>query len=150
MEILTVCNLSGLWIGYNIAIVDFLKTVTGKVVSGLMALAVVAGAISWWQMDPGTRHMLVAGTGKILAWLGIVLAVPWAAFAIIGQVAKLESNLAGGILVAVLTLLECLLLAWLFDWQISGSAAWTFLILGGLVAGVYNLLLCDWIAEKIA
>jgi hypothetical protein len=129
--------------------VDFLKTVTGKVVSGLMALAVVVGAISWWQMDPSTRHMLVSGTGRILEWLGIMLVLPWALFAVIGRVAKLESNLAGGMLVAFLSLLETVLLAWLFGWQISGAAAWTFLILGGLVAGVYNLLACDWIAEKI-
>ena len=128
---------------------DFLKTVTGKVVSGLMALAVVVGAISWWQMDPSTRHMLVSGTGRILEWLGIMLVLPWALFAVIGRVAKLESNLAGGMLVAFLSLLETVLLAWLFGWQISGAAAWTFLILGGLVAGVYNLLACDWIAEKI-
>ena len=43
---------------------DFLKTMTGKVVSGLVGLAVIAAGISWWQMDPATRQMLVSGTGK--------------------------------------------------------------------------------------
>ena len=129
---------------------DFLKTVTGKVISGLVTLAVIAAGISWWQMDPATKQMLLSGTGKIVSWTGIVLLLPWATFFLIGQIGKFESNLAGGALVAAYTLLEVLLLAWLFDWSISGTGAWTFVALGGLVAAVYNLFTCDWIAEKVA
>jgi len=128
---------------------DFLKSVTGRIVSGLVALAVVAAAISWWQMDPSTRQTLLSGTGRIFAWFGVVLAWPWASFAIIARVAKLESNLAGGILVASYTVAETILLAWLFHWHFPSPTAWSFLLLGGLVSAVYNLLTCDWIAEKV-
>ena len=128
---------------------DFLKTVTGKVVGGLVLLAVVAAGISWWQMDPATRQMLVSGTGKILSWFLIVILVPWATFFIIGRVAKLESNAAGAALVAGYTLLEVVLLAWLFDWSIAGATAWTFLMVAALFAAAYNLFTCDWIAEKV-
>jgi hypothetical protein len=128
---------------------EFLKSVTGRIVSGLVALGVIAAAISWWQMDPATRQTLVSGTGRILAWFGVMLAWPWASFAIIARVAKLESNLAGGLLVGAYTIAETVLLAWLFHWHLPGATAWTFLLLGGLVAGVYNLLICDWIAEKV-
>jgi hypothetical protein len=100
-------------------------------------------------MDPSTRQMLATGTGHILAWFGVVLFVPWAAFAVIGWVARMESNLAGGVLVAFITLTETALLAWLFQWHIATPTAWTFLLFGGLVSGVYNLLVCDWIAEKV-
>ena len=129
---------------------DFLKTTAGKVISGFVALAVIAAAISWWSMDESTRQGLVGGTGKIVAWLGVVLLIPWATFFVHGWISKLESNLAGGLLVAVYTLLEVLLLLWLFEWSISGAAAWTFVGFGGLLAAVYNLFACDWIAEKIA
>jgi len=128
---------------------DFLKTVTGKVVSGLVALAVIICAVSWYRMDPLTKQELISGTGKIFSWLGIVLVVPWLSFAIIGRVAKTQSNLAGAALVLAITLLEMLLLGWLFTWSIGGRTAWTFVILGGLVAAIYNLLTCDWIAEKV-
>ncbi|MGA3068081.1 MAG: hypothetical protein ABSF29_14650, partial [Tepidisphaeraceae bacterium] len=64
-------------------------------------------------------------------------------------VGRMESNLAGGVLVAAYSLAEILLLAWLFHWQILTSTAWTFLVFSGLVAGTYNLLVCDWIAEKV-
>jgi hypothetical protein len=128
---------------------DFLKTVTGKVVSGIVTLAVIASAISWWRMDPATKHALLANTGRIVSWGGIVLLAPWATFWIIGWVAKFENNLAGGALVAAYTLLETLLLAWLFGWHVSGAIGWTFFLVGTLLAGVYNLLTCDWLAEKL-
>jgi hypothetical protein len=129
---------------------DLLKTVTGKVVGAAVALAVVAGAISWWQMDEATRQMLLSGAGRIVAWIGIALTLPWATFFVIGRVARLESNLAGGVLVLTYTLLELALLGWLFDWSIAGVTAWTFVAAGGLLAAVYNLFTCDWIAEKVA
>ena len=128
---------------------DFLKSVTGKVVTGLVALAVIATAISWYQMDPATRQMLVGGAGKILGWLGIVLVVPWATFFLVGAVGRRDSNAAGAALVGAYTLVEWLVLLWLFDFSVPGATAWVFLILGGLFAGVYNLFTCDWIAEKV-
>lgn len=128
---------------------EFLKTVSGKIISGLVALGVIGAGISWWQMDPSTRSMLVSGAGRIASWFGVMLAWPWVTFGMIAWVAKLDSNLAGGILVGSYTVLETLLLAWLFHWHMPGATAWTFLLLGGLVAGVYNILICDWIAEKV-
>ena len=128
---------------------DLLKSVTGKVVAGAVTLAVVAAGISWWQMDESTRQMLLSGTGKIVSWLLIVLLVPWATFFLTTWVAKRESNAAGGALVAAYTLVEAVLLAWLFNWNVPSGTAWTFLIVGALFAGVYNLLVCDWIAERL-
>jgi len=128
---------------------EFFKTITGKVVSGLVGLAVIITAISWYRMDEQTKQALLSGTGKIFSWLGIVLVVPWLSFAIIGRVNKMQSNTAAAVLVIAITIVELVILGWLFNWSIAGRTAWTFLILGGLVAGVYNLLTCDWIAEKV-
>ena len=127
---------------------EFLKTIGGKIAAGVVALAVIAGAISWWQMSPGTRDGLLRGTGHILAWLGVVLAVPWAAFFLIGRVGKMDSNAAGAALVTGITVLEAVLLGTLFGWH-HDAMGWTFLIAAVLLAGVYNLFTCDWIAEKV-
>ena len=129
---------------------EFLKTVGGKIVGGLVALAVVACAISWWQMEPATRHAILSGAGKIAAWFGVVLLVPWASFFLIGRVARLERNSAGAALVLGMTAVEAGVLAWLFDWSVSGAAPWVFFATATLFAGVYNLFACDWIAEKAA
>jgi hypothetical protein len=128
---------------------DFLKTVTGKVVGGIVGLVVIIAAISWWRMDPATKQMLLSGTGKIVSWLGIVLVAPWATFFAIAWVGRMRSNRAGAILVFTYTALEVMLLAYLFNWRMPGATAWTFFTLGALVAAVYNLLVCDWLAEKL-
>jgi hypothetical protein len=133
----------------QLAKMDFLKTVTGKVVSGLVGLAVIICAVSWYRMDEQTKQELISGTGRITSWLGIVLVVPWLSFAVIGRVGRMRSNLAGAMLVLGMTVVELVLLGWLFNWTIAGRTAWTFLLLGGLVAAIYNLLTCDWIAEKV-
>ena len=128
---------------------DLLKTVTGKVVGGAVALAAVAGGITWYRTDDATRQMLLSGTGKIVSWMLIVLLAPWATFFVTTWVAKRDSNAAGAGLVASYTIVEAALLAWLFNWNIPGATAWTFLIVGALFAAVYNLLVCDWLAEKL-
>jgi hypothetical protein len=128
---------------------DFLKSAGGKVLSGLVALAVIAGGISWWRMDEATRDALLTATGRIVSWLGVVLLLPWATFFIIGRVGRADSNAAGALLVLGYTVLEAVLLAWLFGWTIHGPAAWTFAAAAVLVAGVYNLFTCDWIAERV-
>jgi hypothetical protein len=129
---------------------DFLKSVGGKIVGGLVALAVAAGAISWWQMDPASRQAILSGAGRLAAWFGVVVFLPWAGFFLIGRVARLESNAAGAALVLGFTAAEAAVLAWLFDWSIAGATAWVFYAAAVLVAGVYNLLTCDWIAERVA
>lgn len=128
---------------------EFLKTIGGKIATGLVSLAVIAGAISWYEMDPATRHAIVTGTGRIIGWFAVLLVLPWATFFIIGSVARRDSNLAGAVLVFLYTALEAVLLAWLFAWRIKGATAVAFYCAGILLAAAYNLFTCDWIAEKV-
>jgi hypothetical protein len=128
---------------------EFLKTISGKIITGLVALAVLAGGISWFQMDPQTRHHIVTGTGRIIGWFMLTLVLPWATFFVIGAVARMQSNLAGAIMIFLYTVLEAVLLAWLFSWVISGAMPIVFYCAAILVAAAYNLFACDWIAEKV-
>lgn len=129
---------------------DLLKGIGGKIAGGLVALAVIAAGISWWQMDPSTRHAIAADTGRLIGWTLLVLLVPWAIFWIIGWVAKMDSNRAAAVMILVLTVAEAVVLAWLFDFAVHGPTAWTLFAAGVLVAAVYNLFTCDFIAEKIS
>jgi hypothetical protein len=128
---------------------DFLKTLIGKIATGLVALAVVAGGIAWWQTDPATRHDILSVSGRLFGWTLGVLVVPWVAFGLIAWVARFESNAAGAVLILALTLAEAAVLAWLFHWSLPNPTAWVLFISATLTAGVYNLLTCDWIAEKM-
>lgn len=128
---------------------EFLKSIGGKVATGLVALAVIAGAVSWFQMDPGTRHEIVSGTMRIIGWFAVVIVIPWVTFFLIGSVARLESNFAGGALIFGYTALEAVLLAWMFSWSIKGGTAVGFYSAAVLLAAAYNLFTCDFIAEKV-
>jgi FtsH-binding integral membrane protein len=128
---------------------DLLKTTGAKVASGAVTLGVIAAGIAWWQADPATRQAVEDRTLELFAWFGVVLLLPFASFFVIGAVAKLDHNGAGAALVASYTALELGLMAWLFHAAIHSPVAWTLAVVGGLIAAVYNLLACDWIADKL-
>ena len=127
---------------------DFLKTLGGKIATGLVSLAVLAAGVSWWQADPSTRHAILATSGRLAGWTGVVLMVPWAGFWVLGWLARLQSNRAGAAFLLALTGIEATMLAWLFNWSIHSPSGWTLYAAAILIAGVYNLFTCDWIAEK--
>jgi hypothetical protein len=139
---------------------DFLKTigttVVGKIVGGIVGIAVIAMGIAWWQMPQSTRDGIFSTTGHILhtlfiilGWLILVGVVPWVSFYFIGWVGRLGRNAAGALLVLGYTTAEAVFLAWLFNWSISGATGIVFFSCAILVAAAYNLFACDWIAEKL-
>lgn len=129
---------------------EFLKSTAGKILTAALTIAVIAAAIGFWQMSPESRSGLVNGVGAAVGWFLGVLFLPWAGFAVIGKVAKADTNAAGFALVGVLTALEATVLMWLFGWNFGGAFAWSFAVAAVLFAAVYNLFTCDWIAEKVA
>jgi hypothetical protein len=126
---------------------DFLKSLGGKIATGAISLAVVAIAFAWWQTDPVTRQHILTDSGRLLGWSLLVLIAPWAAFALVGWVARQQKNAAGAALVISITLIEAAALAWLFGWSIRGATEWVLYLAAILIGGVYNLFICDWIAE---
>jgi hypothetical protein len=126
---------------------EFLKTVGGKVVGGLVALGVVILAVSWFMLSKDERSSILANIGYSLLWLIVMLALPWATFFVITWVNRMGTNLAGYILVFAYTAGEFVLFWKLFSPQ--STAGWVFAAAASLVAAVYNLFTCDWIAERL-
>lgn len=127
-----------------------LNSLVSKIVTAVLVLAVAAGGISWWQMDPASRDAILSAVGRFAAWMGVVLLLPWATFLVIGWVARRDSNAASAVLVGCYTLLEAIWLGWMHGWSGHGPVVWTLFAAAVLFAAVYNLLACDWIAEKVA
>jgi hypothetical protein len=135
--------------GYNSG-VEFLKTVGGRIATGAAALAVVVAGISWWQMEPVTRESVIGNVVRGGSWVLVVLLLPWAMFWMIGAVARRDSNVAGAALVGAMTLGEAVWLGGMFGFGGYTAPGWTMFAAAVLAAGVYNLLACDWIAERVA
>lgn len=128
---------------------DFLKGIGGKIVGGVVFLGVVVTAIAFYQAGPEGREAFFDASGKILGWLLIVALAPWALFWMVTKVARMDSNGAGAALVGGLTGLELLGLWWMFDFEVGGAVSVAFFAVGGLLAAAYNLLACDWIADRL-
>lgn len=126
-----------------------LKLSVGRLASAVAALAVIVGGISWWQMEPATRSLILDTVGRCIGWMLCVVVIPWISFPLIGWVARKDSNAAGFALVGALTIIEAVGLFWLFDFGLPGAAAKSLAIAAILLAAVYNVLACDWIAEKV-
>lgn len=128
---------------------DFLKGIGGKVVGGVVLLGVVVAGIAFYQAGPEGRAAFFDASGKIMGWLLIVVLAPWALFWLVVKVARRETNASAALLVAGITLAELFGLWWMFNFGIGGPITITFFVVGALLAAVYNLLVCDWIADKL-
>lgn len=116
--------------------------------AGATLLGVVAAGVAYFDLTPDERAALWHQVGRVIVWIGVMLVLPWATYFLTTAVVRRESNAAGAGLVTGYTALDVGLLLLLV-----GSPAATFgvvtFILGGLVALTYNLLTCDWIAERV-
>ena len=61
---------------------------------------------------------------------------------------KAESNLVSALALVGYLLVDVLLALWLAEWSVSGTLAWAVMVLGFLCAGVYNLVVCEFLADR--
>ena len=124
------------------------KFVGGKVLTAILIVATGASLIWFWK-HPEVLRALWENLKGVLAWLGFAIVLPWATFFVPAKVVKLESNgLAVAMLIGYLSA-DVLVAFWLSEWSVSGTLTWVVLLLGFLTAGVYNFLVCDFVAERV-
>ncbi len=123
------------------------KFIGGKVLTAV--LVVTAGAsLIWAWNNPETLQSVWATSKVALVWLGFVLVFPWAMFFVPVKVVKLESNGAAAAMLLGYLTVDILVAYWLADWSIHGTLTWVMLLLGFLAAGVYNFVVCDYVAAR--
>ena len=124
------------------------KYVGGKV---LTAILVVGAALTgfWFYRHPEDLSYLWGVLQSVLAWLGIVLVLPWAGFFLMPWVMKFDTNVASGLLLVGYLLIDILVALALSGWGVEGTLTWMVLILGFLAAGVYNFLVCEYQAHRL-
>ena len=120
-----------------------------KVIGGVVLLGVVVAGIAFYQAGPEGRAAFFGVSGRIVGWSLMVAVGPWLLFWLIAHVARRDSNAAAATLVGGLTLVELLVLWWMFQFEVGGTVAVSFFVVGVLLAAAYNLLVCDWIADRL-
>ena len=124
------------------------KYVGGKVLTAILVVG-SAASMYWFYRHPEQLESVWDVLKSVLAWLGIVLVLPWAGFFLMPWVTKLDTNVASGLLLAGYLAIDFLVAVALSGWSVEGTLTWMVLILGLLAAGVYNFLVCEYQAHRI-
>ncbi len=122
--------------------------VTGKVVTAILVVS-GAGAVIWFWNHPEQLETIWMTLKYVAVWLGVVAVLPWATFFVTPWVMKLESNAASGAMLGGYTLADAVV-AFCLMGRITGLGGftWMILFLGFLSAGVYNLKVCEYQANR--
>ena len=119
-----------------------------KVLS-LVALAlVVLCGVAIYRMEPQTRQAIWAGIWRTVVWIVLVAGLPWISRLFIGRLLEVGSNWAGVVLLGLLTLVDAVVGLILVQGWPSGGWSWLAALAALAVAGLYNYLVAEYLAEQ--
>jgi len=124
------------------------KHVSGKIITAILGVTVILIVIWYWRLAPEAREALWTSVRLVLVWLGLAAVLPWALFFVPPLVLKAESNLVSALALLGYLLVDVLLALWLAGWGVASTLAWAVMILGFACAGVYNLVVCEFLASR--
>lgn len=124
------------------------KYVGGKVLTAILVVA-TGCSVYWFWKHPEHIQALWDMTKASLVWIGFVLVFPWATFFAVPLARRFDNNAAPAIMLIAYAALDALAALYLAGWQISGAMAWTVVILGLMLASVYNYLVAQTIDDRM-
>ena len=109
-----------------------------------------AGAVIWFWKHPEQLATIWAVIKYVLLWLGFVVVLPWATFFVTTWVAAKDSNPAAAMMLAGYTVADAIV-AFCLMGGVSGhgTLTWMVVFLGLLSGAVYNLKVCEHLAERL-
>lgn len=120
----------------------------GEKVLGWLALALlILAAVAIWRMPAETKAAVWSGVWRTGAWLAVAAALPWSARWFIARVLEVGSNWAGVALIAAFTAGDLAAAALLMTGWPSGTWAWLAALTALALAGLYNYLVTEYLAE---
>lgn len=122
--------------------------VGGKVLTAILIVTGGAGLLYFYK-HPEQWDALWSIVGRAATWVGIVAVVPWACFWATRWAVRRDSNAAGAIVLAAYLAVDVIAALLLAGVHGHGVLTWTVFIFGFLAAGVYNLVVCDYQADRL-
>ena len=127
----------------------FGQYIGGKVITAILVVS-GAGALIWFWRHPEQLELIWRILKYVVAWLGFVLVLPWAMFFVTPWFVSKESNLVAGLMLGGYEIAD-MVVAFCLLGGLRGHSflTWVVLILGFLSAGVYNLKVCEYQANRL-
>lgn len=126
----------------------FLGRVGERVVSWIALCLLILLGVALWRMQPETRTAIWENTWRTSVWLVLAAAIPWIGTVFMSRLLAVGSNWGGVLLLAAYFVLDLGFgIALLRGWP-AGGWSW-FAALAALgVAGTYNYLVSEYLAER--
>ena len=119
-----------------------------KLLTLIGAALLVLLAITFYRMDAATKTAIWEGIWRTTAWVIIAAALPWSGQFFVRRLIAVGSNWAGVALIAAFTLINAILgLILMHGWP-AGGAAWLASLAALGIAGTYNYLVSEYLAEQ--
>jgi FtsH-binding integral membrane protein len=125
-----------------------LGRVAEKVLSLIGLALVVLCGVALYRMEPQTRQAIWEGIWRTVVWVVIATALPWVTRFFVSRILEVGSNWAGVILLAAFTLVDLLAGLILMKGWPSGGWGWTAALTALAVAGLYNYLVTEYLAQQ--
>lgn len=119
------------------------EKVLGWIALGLLILL----GVGIWQMGPEGRGALFGAIWRTLFWIALTAGLPWLSRLFIRRVLAVGSNWAGVTLIAVYTLVNAVVGIILVGGFPGGGWGWLAALAALAVAGTYNYLVNEYLAE---
>lgn len=120
----------------------------GKVVTAILVVA-VGGAGIWFWKHPEDLRTIWQTVKYAVAWIGIVLMLPWATFFVTPWVVSKDSNAAAMAMLLGYLVTDVMVAVWMMGTlRGHGTLTWMVLLLGFLAAAVYNFKACEYQADR--
>jgi hypothetical protein len=126
----------------------FLGRLSEKVVGWIALGLLLLLGYAIWQMGPERRAAILEGIGRTLGWLLIAGVLPWSARLILGRILTVGSNWAGVALLAAYFIVDVVAGAVLLGGLPTGGWGWVAALAALAVAGTYNYLVTEYLAEQ--
>ena len=121
----------------------------GEKVVGWIALGcLIALGVAIYQLGPDGRQAIWSGIWKSGVWLAIAAALPWTARLFIRRIIEVGSNWVGLALISAYVLVDAVVGIVLLGGLPGGGWGWTAALAALAVAGTYNFLVAEYLAEQ--
>jgi hypothetical protein len=125
------------------------KFVGGKVITAVLVVSSTLIVIWYFRLPLEERAALWSMARSALIWIGFVAVLPWATFFVPARVVRAESNAMAAAMLAFYLLADVGFAMYLTRGTFGGTWQTAVLLLGFLVAGLYNFLACDFVANRV-
>ena len=120
------------------------EKILGWVALGLLVLA----AYGVYRMGPEGRGAVLSAAGRTVGWIAFVALLPWISRFFVKRLLSVGENWVGLLLIGGLLVVDVLVGLWLLGGLPTGVWSWIVSLAAIGVAGAYNFLVCEYVAER--